>query len=107
MSASTWTKFCFSGHMVEVSFPDDDFLYNENESVEIEECPFCHSHLFHNVIDWHDREPETCLVPFEPIRSDNVINCNGDPLKVSVYDVGKINYWLYKSRVIKTRTRKM
>jgi hypothetical protein len=94
-----YTTFCSSGHIVE-NVPESCIVHKE-----IEICPFCKSQKFYTILSWHEREPETCLIPhipigFEWIRiwSDTI---HGE-VKVQKYNVSKVTRWIDRSPVSKS-----
>jgi hypothetical protein len=90
--------FCSSGHIVE-DVPESYIIHPE-----IQICPYCKSTKFYNVLSWHDREPETCIIPHVPIgfEWERVWNdhIHGE-VKVWKYNVSKVLEWVDRSPVSK------
>jgi hypothetical protein len=87
--------FCSNGHKVE-DVPESCLVHQE-----IEICPFCKSTKFYNVLGWHDREPETCLIPHVPIGFEWVRVWNDTvhgEVKVLRFDVSKVSRWIDRSK---------
>jgi hypothetical protein len=92
LSSQPFVSFCINGHIAE-SVPEGCF--NPEPLIE---CPYCHTKFFHAVFNWHDREPESTLIPCEPYKYEWVDvwteNIHGQ-VRVPVYEVSKIRKWIY------------
>jgi hypothetical protein len=91
MSSQPHVSFCINGHLVD-NVPEGCISFDDSE-----ECPYCHEYFFHTVFNWHDREPETSLIPFEPIKREWVEIWNDEirgKVRVPVFNVSKIKTWI-------------
>jgi hypothetical protein len=91
MSSPAKSTFCSSGHLVE------NVLEGCFSPIVVTKCPYCKSTNFYTVISWHDREPETCIIPHDPIGFDWVRvwtdTIHGE-IKVQRYNVSKVQEWI-------------
>jgi hypothetical protein len=96
MSSPAFTSWCSSGHLVE-NVPESCIPHNE-----IKECPYCRSTKFYTILSWHDREPETCLIPHIPIGFEWIRVWNDQihgEIKVQRYDVSKVSRWIDRTPI--------
>jgi hypothetical protein len=88
--------FCSNGHKVE-DVPESCIIHQE-----IEICPYCKTTKFYNVLGWHNREPETCIIPHTPKEYKWVEfkdeNFDGRA-KVAVFDVSKVSRWIDRNPI--------
>jgi hypothetical protein len=97
MSSPSFTSFCKNGHIVE-SIPEGCLSFKD-----LTECSLCHSTETYTILSWRDRDPETCVVPQDPIQYEWIKvwdeNIHGQ-IRVPVYDVSKIKKGWINHKII-------